>query len=172
MFQLDDQFLSDIGLATMPEEQKKPFLQHTYDQLEYKVGIRLSEGMTDAQLEEFESIIDRKDDVISAWLNQYAPNYYNEEVFQRLQQSSGLDINDPALRADYAATKWLEVNRPDYRDVVAAVLEELKKEIIANREAILGSMSPQQPAPIQPQQNMPPTNPPQDSGAQPPVLFK
>jgi len=143
MFQLDDQFLSDIGLATMPEEQKKPFLQHTYDQLEYKVGIRLSEGMTDAQLEEFESIIDRKDDVISAWLNQYAPNYYNEEVFQRLQQSSGLDINDPALRADYAATKWLEVNRPDYRDVVAKTLEEIKQEILQNKDAIIGTLPPQ-----------------------------
>jgi len=143
MFQLDDQFLSDIGLAMMPEEQKKPFLQHTYDQLEYKVGIRLSEGMTDAQLEEFESIIDRKDDVISAWLNQYAPNYYNEEVFQRLQQSSGLDINDPALRADYAATKWLEVNRPDYRDVVAKTLEEIKQEILQNKDAIIGTLPPQ-----------------------------
>jgi hypothetical protein len=33
------------------------------------------------------------------------------------------------------------VNRPDYRDVVAAVLEELKKEIIANRDAILGGIA-------------------------------
>jgi len=50
MFQLDDQFLSDIGLSELPEEQRKPFLQHVYDQLEYRVGIRLSEGMSDAQL--------------------------------------------------------------------------------------------------------------------------
>ena len=67
MFQLDDKFLADIGLDSLPEEQKKPFLQHTYDQLEYKVGIRLSEGMTDDQLEEFESIIDRKEDVVASW---------------------------------------------------------------------------------------------------------
>ena len=141
MFQLDDKFLSDIGLATMPEEQKKPFLQHTYDQLEYKVGIRLSEGMTDEQLEEFEAIIDRKDDIISAWLSANAPNYFNEDVFQRLQQSSGVDINDPGLRAEYAATKWLEVNRPDYRDVVAKTLEEIKQEILQNKDAILGATS-------------------------------
>ena len=139
MFQLDDQFLNDVGLGNLPEEQKKPFLQHTYDQLEYKVGIRLSEGMTDDQLEEFEAIIDRKEDVITTWLGVHAPNYQNEEVFQRLMQASNLPANDPGLRAEYAATKWLEVNRPDYRDVVAQTLEEIKQEISKSKDAILGA---------------------------------
>jgi hypothetical protein len=146
MFQLDDQFLADVGLAGLPDEQKKPFLQHTYDQLEYKVGIRLSEGMSDDQLEEFESIIDRKEDVISTWLSTNAPNYQNEEVFQRLMQASNLPANDPGLRAEYAATKWLEVNRPDYRDVVAQTLSEIKQEIIASKDAILGTAQPPQAA--------------------------
>ena len=137
MFQLDDQFLADVGLAGLPEDQKKPFLQHTYDQLEYKVGIRLSEGMTDDQLEEFEGIIDRKEDLISAWLASHAPDYQNEEVFQRLMQVSNLPANDSGLRAEYAATKWLEVNRPDYRDVVAATLDEIKQEILGSKDAIL-----------------------------------
>ncbi|MDB5161651.1 MAG: hypothetical protein JWM52_159 [Candidatus Saccharibacteria bacterium] len=138
MFQLDDQFLIDVGLADLPEEQKKPFLQHTYDQLEYKVGIRLSEGMTDAQLEEFEAIIDRKEDVVSGWLTAHAPDFANDEVYQRLQQASGLPAGDPGLRAEFAATKWLEVNRPDYRDVVARTLEEIKQEILKNKDAIVG----------------------------------
>ncbi|MDB5180109.1 MAG: hypothetical protein JWN12_741 [Candidatus Saccharibacteria bacterium] len=146
MFQLDDQFLADVGLAGLPEEQKKPFLQHTYDQLEYKVGIRLSEGMTDGQLEEFEAIIDRKEDVITTWLGAHAPNYQNEEVFQRLMQASNLSANDPGLRAEYAATKWLEVNRPDYRDVVAQTLEEIKQEILGAKDAILGAGAPPQAA--------------------------
>lgn len=148
MFQLDDQFLADVGLATLPDEQKKPFLQHTYDQLEYRVGIRLSEGMSDAQLEEFESIIDRKEEVVTNWLETHAPDYQNEEIYKRLQNASGLPAGDPGLRAEFAATKWLEVNRPDYRDVVAATLDEIKKEIIANKDAILGTG----PAPAQPPQ--------------------
>lgn len=146
MFQLDDKFLADIGLDSLPEEQKKPFLQHTYDQLEYKVGIRLSEGMTDDQLEEFESIIDRKEDVVASWLQGHAPDYANDEVFQRLMQASNLTVTDPGLKAEFAATKWLEVNRPDYRDVVAKTLEEIKVEILANKDAILGSMQPPQSA--------------------------
>jgi len=139
MFQLDDQFLIDVGLGNLPEDQKKPFLQYTYDQLEYKVGIRLSEGMSDAQLEEFESIIDRKQDVITNWIATNAPNYQSEEVFQRLAQATNLPVDDPGLKAEYAATKWLEVNRPDYRDVVARTLDEIKQEIIQNKDAILGT---------------------------------
>jgi len=148
MFQLDDQFLTDIGLADLPEEQKKPFLQHVYDQLEYRVGIRLSEGMSDAQLEEFEAIIDRKEDVVNNWIQTYAPAYETEEVFQKIQQASGLEAHNPALKAEYAATKWLEVNRPDYRDVVSKTLEDLKAEINQSKGAILGEgTEPSAPAP-------------------------
>lgn len=148
MFQLDDKFLTDIGLNDLPEEQKKPFLQHIYDELELRVGTKLSEGMSDSQLEEFESIIDRKDDIVTSWLASNVPEYHNDEAFNRIQQATGLDVNDAGLRAEYAATKWLEINRPDYRDVVAAVLEELKKEIMGNRDAILGG--PAAPATDQP----------------------
>jgi len=139
MFQLDDQFLQDIGLAELPEEQRKPFLQHVYDQLEYRVGVRLSEGMSDAQLEEFEAIIDKKLEVVDAWVAQYAPAYQSDELFTKIQTASGLATEDPLVKSEYAATKWLEVNRPDYRDVVAKTLEELKQEIIQNRDAILGT---------------------------------
>jgi len=141
MFQLDDQFLEDIGLNALPEEQRKPFLQHVYDQLEYRVGISLSEGMSDEQLLEFEKIIDRDQEVISAWIAQYAPNFQSEEVFMKLQQASGLSSGSPELQAEYAATKWLEVNRPDYRDVVARTLDGLKQEIVQNRDTILSGLA-------------------------------
>lgn len=142
MFQLDDKFLADIGLNELPEDQKKAFLQHIYDELELRVGTKLSDGMSDEQLEEFESIIDRKDDVITQWLAKYVPDYYNDEAFGRIQEATGLDVNDPGLRAEYAATKWLEVNRPDYRDVVAQVLDGLKQEIIGSRDTILNNDQP------------------------------
>lgn len=138
MFELDDKFLNQVGLGALPEEQKKPFLQHIYQELEMRVGTKLSDGMSDAQLEEFGLIIDRNDEVIKTWLNDNAPDYYNDNGFINLQKKTGLDPNDADLRAEYVATKWLEVNRPDYRDVVADVLNEIKKEITLNKDAILG----------------------------------
>lgn len=138
MFQLDEKFLQDLGLDQMPEEQKQAFLKHIYEELEIRVGTKLSEGLSDEQLDEFEGIIDRKEDAVTAWLAAHAPNYQADEVFVRLQQSTGLGADDSRLKAEFAATKWLEVNRPDYRNVVAQVLDELKQEIIKNRDAILG----------------------------------
>lgn len=139
MFQLDDKFLQDIGLNDLPDDQKQAFLQHIYEELELRVGTRLSDGLSDQQLEEFEKIIDRDQGVIDSWLAAHVQNYTQDPIFARMQQALKLDPADPALKAEYVATKWLEVNRPDYRDVVKQMLEELKGEIIANREAILGS---------------------------------
>lgn len=138
MFQLDDKFLQDLGLDQLPEEQRQAFLQHIYEELELRVGTKLSDGLSDQQLDEFEGIIDRKEEAVDRWLSTHTPNYQADEVFVRLQQSTGLGADDARLKAEFAATKWLEVNRPDYRDVVAVVLDELKQEIIKNRDAILG----------------------------------
>lgn len=143
MFQLDDKFLEDIGLAHMPDEQKKPFLQHIYEQLEYQVGMSLSDGMSDEQLEEFEAIIDRKPEAVEAWVQANTPQYTADPVFAKMQEATSLSADSADLKAEYAATKWLEVNRPDYREVVAKTLESLKQEVIQNRETILGSTSPQ-----------------------------
>ena len=158
MFRLDDQFLKYIGLDNLPEDQKKPFLQHIYSELELRVGTRLSDGLTDDQLEEFEKIIDRDQEKIQSWLAEHAPGYASEDAFMKLQQATQLDANDPRLVAEFTATKWLEVNRPDYRDVVAAVLGELKQEIMGNRDAILGGMSEQPAAPTEA-----PSQPPQQA---------
>ncbi len=144
MFQLDDKFLADIGLNDLPEDQKQPFLQHIYEELELRVGTRLSDGLSDAQLEQFEKIIDRDQATIDEWIQQFVPNYVEDQVFVRMLAATTLEANDPNLKAEFVATKWLEVNRPDYRQVVAEVLEELRKEIISNRDAILQQQSANQ----------------------------
>ncbi|USN96409.1 MAG: hypothetical protein H6797_05020 [Candidatus Nomurabacteria bacterium] len=146
MFQLDEKFLADIGLSDMPDDQKQAFLRHIYEELELRVGTRLSEGLSDLQLEEFEKIIDKDMTTVDNWLSVHVQDYMNDEIFKRMQQALRLDPADPNLKSEYVATKWLEVNRPDYRDVVKGVLEELKSEILTNRDAILGIDGEQPPS--------------------------
>lgn len=143
MFQLDDKFLEEVGLVDLPEDQKKAFLQHIYEQLEYRVGTKLSDGLSDQQLEEFEKIIDRDQATVDGWLAAHVPDPSNDEVFKRMKEALKMEDADPVLRAEFTATKWLEVNRPDYRDVVKLVLGELRAEIVANRDAILGAVQAQ-----------------------------
>lgn len=138
MFQLDDKFLQDVGLGGLPDEQKKLFLDHFREQLELRVGTRLSEGLSQAQLEEFESFIDRKDDLVTAWVGANVPEYEQDTIYQQLKAGAPESIPQNVVLAEYASLKWLGINRPDYKDVVAQTMAELKSEIIANRDAIVG----------------------------------
>lgn len=86
MFKLDDDFLQSIGLGGLPDEQKQPMLQHIYETLELRVGMKLAEQMTDAQLDEFEGYIDRKDDAGALkWLESNFP-HYKQVVAEELEK--------------------------------------------------------------------------------------
>ncbi|MEK9196232.1 MAG: DUF5663 domain-containing protein [Patescibacteria group bacterium] len=76
MIKLDNQFLQDVGLGSLPENEKKEMLRHIYEQLELRVGTRLASGMTDAQLDEFEALINSQDEAGALkWLETNFPNY-------------------------------------------------------------------------------------------------
>lgn len=138
MFRLDNKFLEDLGLAALPEDQKKAFLQHIYSELEMRVGEKLTEGMSNEMLDEFGCFVDKNVELMKAWFAENLPNYTEQEDYQKLLQStrsSGAD--EVALLSEYGAMKWLQKNRPDYPQVVAAMLEDLKQEISMNKDKIL-----------------------------------
>lgn len=138
MFQIDDKFLQDLGLDQLPEDQKQAFKEHIYNQLELRVGTRLSDGLSDTQLAEFESFVDRNSEKVNAWIAQHVPNYQNDESYKQLKSNAPADTDEFIILAEFASLKWLGVNRPDYQTVVAQVIEELKQEIRSNRDTILG----------------------------------
>ena len=80
----------------MHEEEKQKFLDYLQEELEVRIGERISKGLTEVQLNEFDMITDQAE-----------------------------------------ATKWLEKNRPDYRDIVTRTIEEMKAEIRANRSKLI-----------------------------------
>ena len=137
MFQLDDKFLQDVGLADLPADQKQAFLQHIYSELELRVGTKLSEGMNDDQLAQFEAFVDQDEQKVVAWFEQYMPNYMDAPDFQSLKAAAPADIEPIVLLSEYGSLKWLELNRPDYKQVVAAELEALKSEITQNKDSLL-----------------------------------
>lgn len=142
MFQLDDKFLGEIGLGELPDDQKKAFLDYFREQLEIRVGTELSRGLSDQQLDEFESFMDRDEDKVNGWLAENVENYQDDIIYQQLNAGAPEDIPKNVVLAEYASLKWLGLNRPDYRDVVARVMESLKKEAIENKDAILSSTEP------------------------------
>ena len=86
MIKLDNQFLQDVGLGELPDADKKEMRRHIYEQLELRVGTRLASGMTDAQLDEFEALINNQDEAGALkWLETNFPNY-KEVVADELEK--------------------------------------------------------------------------------------
>lgn len=92
----DENFLQKMGLSAMPADKKQDFLNYVQEELEVRIGERISKGLTDEQLKEFDSLLGTEE-----------------------------------------AAKWLEKNRPDYREIVNRCIAEMKDAIAKNRAKLL-----------------------------------
>lgn len=76
MFQIDDKFLESLGLAALPQEEKEKMKAHIYETLEMRVGMTLASNMSEAQLDEFEGLMNNNDEAGALkWLETNFPNY-------------------------------------------------------------------------------------------------
>jgi hypothetical protein len=88
MIKLDENLLVELGLGALPKDEKTAFLKHMYETLEMRVGTRLAERMSDAQMAEFEQFINSNDEQGAfQWLESNFPNYKDvvAEEFDKLK---------------------------------------------------------------------------------------
>ncbi len=136
MFQFDESFLETVGLSGMPEEEKENFLQYAQDQLEVRIGEKMSEGLSEEQLDEFERIIDNDQETVQKWLAN-AGDYKNDEIYKKLLDGSEVAEDTPEFLNDYVTAKWLDQNCPQYQDIIRESIEGLQQEIAQQKDAIL-----------------------------------
>ena len=134
---LDDNFLADVGLQGMPEEQKKAFLEQAQEELEIRVGEKMSEGMSQAQIEEFEGIMQNDQEVIRRLIMEMKQDFRQDEIYQKLLNRYGVEQGDWKILGEYLSVKWIQKNRPDYREIVKSEIERMTQEIRESREQIL-----------------------------------
>ncbi len=85
---IDNNLLTELGLQSLPAQEKSGFLKHIYETLEMRVGMRLADQMTNEQLDEFETFYNAKDDAGAfRWLETNFPNYKAivAEEFEKLK---------------------------------------------------------------------------------------
>lgn len=74
--QINDDLLQQLGLGSLPQDEKTKLLRQIYDTLEMRVGMKLAEQMSDAQLDEFEQFVNTNDEQGAfRWLETNFPNY-------------------------------------------------------------------------------------------------
>lgn len=89
MFKLDNAFLEELGLGSLPPVEKNKMLAHIYETLEMRVGMKLAEQMSNEQLDEFESYINKQDEAGALkWLETNFPNY-KQVVADELEKLKG-----------------------------------------------------------------------------------
>lgn len=134
---INEQFLDEVGLGALPPQEKQAFLGYLYSEVELRVGDALSKDMTPEQVVEFKKIADKDSSFIVNWLSAFVPMYHSDTLFEKMQKNTGYDVADTRLLSEYAATKWLELNRPDYAQIVADVVSKIRQEIIENKDQLL-----------------------------------
>ena len=71
--EFDEKFLQEMGLSAMPEQEKQAFLDYVLEELEVRIGERISKGLTEAQLNEFDMLTDQT--AIAEWLEKNRPDF-------------------------------------------------------------------------------------------------
>lgn len=137
MFELDEKFFEEIGVNQMPESERSAFKAHIQEEVEIRVGERISDGISSEKLDEFEMIIDGDSDFIQSWVLAHAPDYRNDDIYKAFVAENG-GHEGAEIIAEYAAMKWLQANRPDFMGIIEGVQNEMKEELRANISKILG----------------------------------
>ncbi len=138
MQKIDESFLESIGITGISDTQKEAFLQYAQDQLEIRIGEKMSESLSDEQLDEFERVIDNEPHMIRSLL-QSLGDYRSDEVYQTLKRNTGAQDDDMGLISDYVTAKWLNQNCPQYQQIIKDSLVELQNEIREQKDGILAA---------------------------------
>ena len=133
----DDNFLSEVGLSNLPEDQKQAFLDHVQEELEIRVGTKMSEGLSEAQIEEFEGIMENNQQVIRKVVGEFGMDFRTDPIYKKILQKYGVTEGTWDIISEYLSVKWIQKNRPDYHDIVLVTLRELKDEIRSGNAQIL-----------------------------------
>lgn len=148
--QLNNDFLAQIGLADLPQDDKRKMLQHIYETLEKRVGMRLARQMSEHQLDEFEKFVDGDKTFATEYLTKLGGDWQKDPVYIA-QRSKAEGQGKPAEVAisEFAALKWLGINFPNHKQAIEEELDKLKSEIKAQAPAILQSTLTDKPQPAQ-----------------------
>ena len=138
MIKIDEKFLEEVGLSTLVETKKADFIAKTQEELENRVGEKMSEGMTVDQLREFEGIMNNDRNTMIRVLSQIG-DYREDDLYRKLLKKHGVTEGTLEILGEFLSVKWIQLNRTDYATITRNVADELKREIIEASAMILSA---------------------------------
>ncbi len=125
-----DELLARIGLDHLDRAKRDAFFAEPRTELEIRVGEKLAAGLSDEQLDTFEALVERVEDRKLAWLFSHCPDYADDPVFHTLSEEAAPGAPEIVILAEYASLRWLELNRPHYRNVIRDINAAMADQLV------------------------------------------
>lgn len=129
--EIDEKFLDEVGLSDMPENEKERFLKRVRAELELRVGEEISKGLSREQIREFEALSEGDQRAIKKMVFAMDSDFRDDKIYKAILKQSGKEMGDWDTLGEYLMVRWVQQNRPDYKEVVERVLQNLKAQILA-----------------------------------------
>jgi hypothetical protein len=132
MFNLSEEYLKEVGVAIMPQAMQDEIIPGIIKSIQGKISIKMSEQLSDLLINEFDYLTLGTADEVRNWLVKVIPYYIESPEYVTAMKESGASEDD-FVKA-YGVTKWLEMNVPNYSQLVADAMEETKQGLIAAQQ--------------------------------------
>jgi hypothetical protein len=133
---LDEQYIRDLGIADMPEDIRNEFMDSIEQLIQGRVNLKVVDRVSDELLDEYDDINNGPIDNVKAWLKRVLP-YYEGAADYKAVKEAAVDMSEEDFVREYARVKWLGMNVPDYMQIIAETMNEVKEEILTQQELVL-----------------------------------
>lgn len=120
-----EDIIKRLGIESLSADEQEEII----DTLNERIGASISMSLTEQQINEYQAIIDGRQVVIDAWLDQNLPNYKDTEVYKEVQ--AGFESDPEKVPGDkvVASIAWVEKNVPNKESIVAKAIEDFSREL-------------------------------------------
>ncbi len=122
-----DQIIEKLGIQDWDEMQQN----EAVEMATLRIGDAFIQGLSEAQLNEYEAIVNDHTQVIDAWLSQNVPDYKESPVYQEFEAGYEDDPEKNSPAKLFASIAWMQLNAPNAQPVIDAALAEYKQELQA-----------------------------------------
>lgn len=127
MFDIDEKFMEEVGILTMPKEARDRLVAGIEESIRNKVLIAIADDVTDFLQSELENI-GESSEFAKEWLSKNMPHYDGSNEFEQFRQRAGSQ-DDVTVEQLYAYTKWFEMNIPTFGSILENVKEQVKQDL-------------------------------------------
>jgi hypothetical protein len=125
MYELDDNFLTEIGIANMSEPAKGKLVAGIQQTISDRVLIKIADQVDEKLIDQLEAINGESPEAAKKWLESNLPNYADSADFKLFSDTVG---SDNAIQL-FAQSKWFETNLPTFPAIVEQTASEVQDEL-------------------------------------------